>query len=83
MRLRRVVLLGGWVHIQLAEFPGEGDLLVGADELVAEENHLVFEQQVTQFIAQLGRQWLAQVDAADLGADGGFQAGDLECLPGA
>ncbi|ODR26468.1 hypothetical protein BHQ19_06885 [Mycolicibacterium porcinum] len=53
----------------LAEVPGECDLLCVADLLVAEEDHLVGVQGVTDLLHDAGLQLAAQVDTAHLGSD--------------
>jgi hypothetical protein len=70
------------MNIELTEFPSEGNLLFGADGLIAEEDHFMLEQQSAQFVAQRRSQRLAQIDAGDFRADGGFQAGDPQCFGG-
>ncbi|MCY1430561.1 hypothetical protein D9M71_465110 [compost metagenome] len=62
------------VILQLAEAAGEGDVLGTADVLVAQEQHLVLEQQ----LADLGEQavvagGVGQAYAADFGADAAGQ----------
>jgi hypothetical protein len=52
-----------------AEVPGEADLLHVVDRLVAEKQHLVFQQSFAQACDGCGVQFFAQIDARHLGAD--------------
>ncbi|MCY1364396.1 hypothetical protein D9M69_511960 [compost metagenome] len=72
------VAAGHRVVLQLAETAGEGHVLGAADVLVAQEQHLVLQQQRLD----LGEQavvagGVAQVHAADFGADGAGQLFDF------
>lgn len=78
LRFVAVLFLGGGMIIQWAELGGEGDLLLAGYVLVTEEKHLVLEQQGVDFVALRWGERLAQVHAADFGADGGLQWGDIE-----
>ena len=57
------------MHLELAELAAERDVLLGGDVLVAEEQHLVVEPRLVQRREGGRIAGLAQVDAADLGAD--------------
>ncbi|MNG08617.1 hypothetical protein D3C84_919900 [compost metagenome] len=59
------------MNVQVAEIGGESCLLLWGDWLIAEEQHLVFEQCLFDGIALFHIQRLADVDATDLGAEGG------------
>jgi hypothetical protein len=59
------------VILELAEMAGEGHVFGARDVLIAEEQHLVLEQQGADLGHQLGRaRGEAQVDICQLGADG-------------
>ncbi|MNF72151.1 hypothetical protein D3C84_541210 [compost metagenome] len=59
------------MNVQVAEIGGESRLLLRRDRLVAEEQHLMLEQGLFDGIALFKVQRLADVDAADLCAEGG------------
>ena len=59
------------VNMQVAEIGGESRLLLRRDRLVAEEQHLMLEQRLLDGVALFQVQRLADVDAADLRAEGG------------
>jgi hypothetical protein len=66
----------GGMRVEFPEVAGEGELLVAVDLLVAEEQHLVFEEQGVELVAGRLVEWLAEVDAVDFGADGRAVATD-------
>ena len=60
--------------MQFAELAAEGEMLVGADVLVAEEDHEIFGERTMDLVhlpigARVVRDELADVDAGDLRAD--------------
>jgi hypothetical protein len=57
------------VNVKPAETPAEFFLLVEIDVLIAEENDEMLGQGVVDFLELLVAEWLAQVDALDLGPD--------------
>src|SRR5262249_32715130 len=57
------------VDVQFTEQPAERLVLVEGQFLVAEEPHLMIHQGVMHFLELLVAQWLAEIDAEDLGAD--------------
>ena len=64
----------GRVNMQLAEFAAEGEMLVGADVLVAEEDHEIFGERAVDLVhlpvgARIVRDELADIDAGNLRAD--------------
>ncbi|MOA55321.1 hypothetical protein D3C78_1790950 [compost metagenome] len=59
------------VNVQVAEIRREACLLLRRDRLVTEEQDLMLEQGLLDGIALLRVQRLADVDAADLRAEGG------------
>src|SRR5262249_13133888 len=63
--------LGGRMDQQLAEQAAERLVLLDADLLVAEEDHLMRHQRIVQLAHLVVRQGLAEIDAEDLGAGGG------------
>ena len=68
---------GHRVVFELAEPPGEGHVLGPADVLVAEEQHLVLEQQRTDLVEEaVVVRGMCQVHADELGADAGAQLFD-------
>ncbi len=68
------VAAGHRVVFQLAEVAGEGHVLGARDVLVAEEQHLVLQQQRADLGHQAGvARSDAQIDIAKLGADGAGQ----------
>jgi hypothetical protein len=69
------------VHLQLAEAPGERHVLGGGQVPVTEEDHLVGEQRRPQLGDRVVVEVGGQVDAGQLGADGGTDRGGLESLP--
>ena len=69
------------VVLELTEAPGEGDMLGAGDVLVAQEQHLVLEQQSLDLGEQIVVvRGVAQVDAEQLGADVAGQRLDLDRL---
>ena len=66
--LARLVRRGG-MDVQLAEQPAEGQVLVGRDVLVAEEDDAVLGQRPVQLVVLAVAERLAEVDAVDLRAD--------------
>ena len=58
------------VNVQVAEIGGESRLLLRRDRLVTEEQHLMLEQRLLDGVALFQVQRLADVDAADLCAEG-------------
>jgi hypothetical protein len=59
------------VNVQVAEIGRETRLLLWRDRLVAEEQHLMLEQRLLDGVTLFQVQRLADVDAADLRAEGG------------
>ena len=60
--------------MQFAELAAEGEMLVRADVLVAEEDHEIFGERAMDFVhlaigARVVRDELADVDAGDFRAD--------------
>jgi hypothetical protein len=55
--------------LQRAEAAGEGDVLLGREVLLAEEDHLVLEQRAVNLIERLVIDRLRQRNAAELGAN--------------
>ncbi|MNC28133.1 hypothetical protein D3C75_763300 [compost metagenome] len=68
------------MDLQWAEAAAEGDLLVGADALVAEHQHMVVEVGAMDTGEILGVDWYGQVQADDLGAYGTGERADFEAL---
>src|SRR5580704_15157058 len=61
--------LDEFMDLQLAEAAAEGEVLVGGQVLVAEEDHLVVGERVADFADRRVIELLRQVDAGDLGAE--------------
>ena len=64
-------------RLQIAEAPGESEVVRGAQSLVAEQDHQMLEERLahrreTQIVE------LRKIDAADFGADGGRDSADVE-----
>ena len=57
------------MQMDLAPAPGEAQLLLGRQRLVAEEDHAVVEQRCPDLRQHVVRQVLGQVDARHLGAE--------------
>ena len=72
-----LVLRRDGVDLEIAEAPPEGDV-AGAVEavLVAEEHHLPLEERLADLLDHRIVEVVGQLDAADLGADGGGERGD-------
>ncbi len=65
---------GHRVVLELAEAPGERDVVAAADVLVAQEQHLVLEQERTDLVEKAVVVCsVGQVHADELGADAGGQ----------
>jgi hypothetical protein len=56
------------VHVQLAEQPAEGFLLVGGEVLVAEKDDAVVDQRVVDLLEGPLVERLREIDTPDLGA---------------
>ena len=69
-----LVLRRDRVHLEIAEVAPEGEVLLGRDRLLAEEEHFVLEQTGAQRRDRRVVERLAEVDVADLGADRRAQA---------
>ena len=59
------------VDVQVAKVCREPCLLRRGDRLVTEEQHRIVEQRLFNGVALFGIQRLGDIDAADLGAQGG------------
>ena len=70
----------GRMDVQLAEAATKVLVLVYRDVLVAEEDHLVFQQCVPDLAKGLVVERLGQVDAEDFGADARRQLPNPEFL---
>jgi hypothetical protein len=72
---RRVALVGRRrMHMQFAELAAEGEMLVGADVLVAKEDHEIFGERAVDLVhlavgARIVGNELADIDAGNLRAD--------------
>ena len=69
------------VHLELTEATGERDVLRRGHRLVAEEQHLVVEQRPAELGDHAVRQRGGEIDAGDVGADGGGDGPGLEGAP--
>ncbi len=69
---------GVGVGVERPEPRGEGGVLVRRQLLVAEEHHLVLQQDGLDLVADLVGDRQPQVDPADLGADGRLQRADRQ-----
>jgi hypothetical protein len=67
------------MHVELAEVFRKPALLVRGERLTPEEQNLVFDQQFTEAVDGLPRQFFGECDALDNGAQGGGQAGNGDC----
>ena len=81
LRPARLVRRGG-VDVQLAEQPAEGEVLVGRDVLVAEEDDEVLGERAVDLVQLAVRQRLGEIDAGDLRADDRRQLVDGDRLVG-
>ena len=86
---RRIVALVGrcGMHMQFAELAAEGEMLVRADVLVAEEDHEIFGERAVDLVhlaigAGVVRDQLADVDAGDFRADDRGEFFDADGLVG-
>ena len=70
------------MRLQLAEAAREGDVLLGGDVLVAEEDDLELQQRAMDLVEGLVVDRLGQVDAAELGADRRAQRLNAEMVIG-
>jgi hypothetical protein len=66
------------MDLELAESPGEGDVPVGGQWLVPEEEHLELVEATAELVDHRMVERCAQVDAHDLGADGDSDRMDVE-----
>ena len=57
------------MDFKVAEAAGEGNVLLFADVLIAEENHLVGQESLPDFGDDLVSELFTETDAADLCAD--------------
>jgi hypothetical protein len=57
------------MRVERAEAPGERGMLVGGQILIAEEDDLVFQDRLFDFVANGIRKRLPKVDPADFRAD--------------
>jgi hypothetical protein len=62
------------MNVQLAEVSRKPALLLGGERLSAEEQNLVFDQQFTEALDRLLRQFFGEPDAIDNGSEGGGNA---------
>ena len=69
------------MDLELPEAAGEGHVLVAAEGLVAEEQHLVVGEGAGQVGDDLVVEVGGQVDVADLAAEGGAEETDREAGP--
>ena len=79
--LARLVRRGG-MQVQVAPQPAEGEVLVGRDGLVAEENHRVLGQRAVQLVDGLVAERPAEVDATHLRAEDRREFVDGDALVG-
>ena len=75
------------MHVQFAELAAEGEMLVGADVLVAKEDHEIFGERAMDLVhlaigARVVRDELADVDAGDFRADDRGEFFDADGLVG-
>ena len=70
------------MDVQVAELPAEGEMLLGGEMLVAEEDHEIFRQRPMDLVGGLVAERLRQIDAADLGADDRRQLVERDRLVG-
>ena len=73
--------------MQFAELAAEGEMLVGADVLVAEEDHEIFGERAMDLVhlpvgARIVRDELADIDARNLRADDRREFLDADGLVG-
>ena len=66
------------MDLELAEPAGEGDVLVRGQRLVPEEEHLELVEALRELVDDRVVERAAEVDAVDLGADGGPDWTDVE-----
>ena len=71
---------GGGVDVQFAEAATEGELLLGADVLIAEEDHQMIHQRLMDHIETGIVQRPGQIDATDFSADPRCQLADLDAV---
>ena len=76
-----VVVAQERVHFEFPEPPGEVDVLLGGQHLVAEEQHLVVGPGAAEFLEHLVGERLRQVEALDDPAERGADLANLEVLP--
>jgi len=69
------------VDLEIAEPPGEDDVLDGGERLVAEEDHLGVQQGPADLGDRLVGKVGGQVDAGQLGARGRAERPNVEMLP--
>jgi hypothetical protein len=75
------------MHVQIAELAAEGEMLVGADVLIAEEDHEVFGERAMDLVhlavgGRIAVDQPADVDAGNLRADDRRQLLDADGLIG-
>ena len=70
------------MHMQCSEAPPEILVLIGRQMLIAEEDHLIFNQRVMDLLKCLIADILGQVDAADHRAKRGIELAYLYCFVG-
>jgi hypothetical protein len=75
-RVFRVALRGVGMDVKLAEALAKRLVLIDGHILVAEENDAMVEQRLVNGVKLLVGERLAEVDAGDLGADGGRERVD-------
>ncbi len=77
----------GGMDVQIAEFAAEGEMLVGADVLVAEEDHEIFGERAVDLVhlpvgARIAGDEFADIDAGDFRADDRRELFDRDGLVG-
>jgi hypothetical protein len=68
------------MDVQLAETLPEGDLLLGGDVLVAEEDHQMIHQRLMDHVEGVGIQLLGEIDAEDFSPDFGGEGADFDVI---
>ncbi len=76
-----VVVAQERVDLELPEPPREGDVLLGSELLVAEEQHLVVDPRPCQFLEHVVGERLRQIETLDDAAERGTDLTNLEVFP--